>query len=100
MTLLQTEREDIEGAGQRASINVDIGGTFTDCLILYGQQMVYGKAPTTAHDLSRGFMQALRGTAVPLDLTFEELLQRTEIIRSNHFCRRLAWRPIWGCRLL
>jgi len=83
MTLLQPDLEDVESAGQRASINVDIGGTFTDCLILYEKQMAYGKAPTTAHDLSRGFMQALRRTAVSLGLTFEELLERTEIIRYS-----------------
>src|SRR3972149_4622740 len=83
MTLLQPDLEDVESAGQRASINVDIGGTFTDCLILYEKQMAYGKAPTTAHDLSRGFMQALRRTAVSLGLTFEELLERTQIIRYS-----------------
>src|SRR3972149_3852116 len=83
MTLLQPDLEDVESAGQRASINVDIGGPFTDCLILYEKQMAYGKAPTTAHDLSRGFMQALRRTAVSLGLTFEELLERTEIIRYS-----------------
>src|SRR3972149_6958649 len=83
MTLLQPDLEDVESAGQRASINVDIGGTFTDRLILFEREMGDGKGPTTAHDLSRGFMQALRRTAVSLGLTFEELLERTEIIRYS-----------------
>ena len=68
------------GNRPRASINVDIGGTFTDCVILYGDKMVFGKAPTTGYDLSKGFMQALRDTVVSLDISLEELLESTEII--------------------
>src|SRR3989304_5049993 len=64
----------------RASINVDIGGTFTDCVILYGNQIAYGKAPTTTYDLSRGFMQALRETVVSLGLSLEDLLASTEMV--------------------
>lgn len=73
----------LSAPGPRASINVDIGGTFTDCLILHGGEMAYGKAPTTPHDLSRGFMRALRETAASLGVQFEELLQQTEIIRYS-----------------
>ena len=73
---------EVEGNGNRprASINVDIGGTFTDCVIIYGDKMVFGKAPTTGYDLSKGFMQALRETVVSLDVSLEELLESTEII--------------------
>lgn len=67
----------------RASINVDIGGTFTDCLITYGDKMVFGKAPTTTYDLSRGFMQALRETVVSLGISLEELLESTEMVRYS-----------------
>jgi N-methylhydantoinase A/oxoprolinase/acetone carboxylase beta subunit len=68
---------------QSASINVDIGGTFTDCLIIYGKQMVFGKAPTTSYDLSRGFMQALRETVGSLGISLEELLESTEVVRYS-----------------
>jgi N-methylhydantoinase A/oxoprolinase/acetone carboxylase beta subunit len=64
----------------RASINVDIGGTFTDCVILYGDRIVSGKAATTGYDLSKGFMQALRETVASLDIPLEELLDSTEMI--------------------
>jgi N-methylhydantoinase A/oxoprolinase/acetone carboxylase beta subunit len=67
----------------RASINVDIGGTFTDCLITYGDGMVFGKAPTTTYDLSKGFMQALRETVVSLDITLEDLLESTDMVRYS-----------------
>src|SRR3990170_7777718 len=83
MTALASEEESPSSSGPRASINVDIGGTFTDCLILYGEQMAFGKAPTTSYDLSRGFMQALRETVVSLGLTFEDLLETTEMIRYS-----------------
>ena len=67
----------------RASINVDIGGTFTDCLITYGDKMVFGKAPTTTYDLSKGFMQALRETVVSLGISLEELLESTDMVRYS-----------------
>ena len=72
-----------ESAKPRASINVDIGGTFTDCLITYGDKMVFGKAPTTTYDLSRGFMQALRETVVSLDISLEDLLESTDMVRYS-----------------
>ena len=67
----------------RASINVDIGGTFTDCLITYGDSMVFGKAPTTSYDLSKGFMQALRETVVSLGISLEDLLETTDMVRYS-----------------
>ena len=79
----QPDIENSDSVNQKASINVDIGGTFTDCLILYGEQMVFGKAPTTTYDLSKGFMQALRETISSLDLSLEELLKSTEMIRYS-----------------
>ena len=65
------------------TINVDIGGTFTDCLIIYGDKTVFGKAPTTTYDLSRGFMQALRETVGSLGITLEELLESTDMVRYS-----------------
>ena len=71
------------GNGSRATINVDIGGTFTDCFITYGDRMVFGKAPTTSYDLSRGFMQALRETVVSLGISLEDLLESTDMVRYS-----------------
>ena len=44
----------------KASIDVDIGGTFTDAFIDWGGRHFFTKTPTTGYDLSVGFMRALR----------------------------------------
>jgi N-methylhydantoinase A/oxoprolinase/acetone carboxylase beta subunit len=80
---LRSDRENLTSTKPGATINVDIGGTFTDCLIIYGDKMVFGKAPTTAYDLSKGFMQALRQTVVSLDISLEELLESTDMVRYS-----------------
>lgn len=80
MTQPDSQIEKISNTNPRASINVDIGGTFTDCVIIYGEKIISGKAPTTGYDLSKGFMQALRETVSSLDISLEELLESTEMI--------------------
>ncbi len=76
-------QEGGNGSQPRATINVDIGGTFTDCFITYGDRMVFGKAPTTSYDLSKGFMQALRETVVSLGISLEDLLESTDMVRYS-----------------
>src|SRR3972149_10556373 len=83
MIELQLDGKSPGNLKHRSSINVDIGGTFTDCLIIYDNQMVFGKAPTTSYNLSKGFMQALRETVVSLDISLEALLESTEMIRYS-----------------
>ncbi len=83
MMELQLDGKSPGNPKHRASINVDIGGTFTDCLIIYDDKMVFGKAPTTSYNLSKGFMQALRETVVSLDISLEDLLESTEMIRYS-----------------
>src|SRR3989304_1514963 len=83
MIELQLDGKNPGNLKHRASINVDIGGTFTDCLIIYDDKMVFGKAPTTSYNLSKGFMQALRETVVSLDISLEDLLESTEMIRYS-----------------
>lgn len=77
------DRENLGKSKPRATINVDIGGTFTDCLIIYGDKMVFGKAPTTTYDLSKGFLQALRQTVVSLGISLEDLLESTDMVRYS-----------------
>lgn len=47
-------------------ISVDIGGTFTDCFVAWGDKYVGTKALTTHHNLAQGFNDAL-------DIAIEEL---------------------------
>lgn len=68
---------------KRATIDIDIGGTFTDCFIRFGARSVIAKSPTTGYDLSVCFMRAMEKGAEELDLTLEDLLQETEVIRYS-----------------
>ena len=52
------------------SINVDIGGTFTDCFVYRENGLLHAKAPTTLYDLSVGFMQALGDAAEQVGLNW------------------------------
>ena len=65
------------------TISVDIGGTFTDCFVVYGKRIVTAKSPTTHHNLSIGFLTAVKGAARELGLDRDELLGRAEIIRYS-----------------
>ncbi|WP_205695445.1 hydantoinase/oxoprolinase family protein [Conexibacter sp. SYSU D00693] len=62
-------------------INVDIGGTFTDCFATDGGRVAAAKALTTHHDLSDGFMTALGDLATELGTSEDDLLGRTQAIR-------------------
>jgi N-methylhydantoinase A/acetophenone carboxylase len=67
-----------------ATIDVDIGGTFTDCFVrLPDGRSTAVKTPTTGFRLAVGFMRALKTAATDLDLTLEKLLARTETIRYS-----------------
>ena len=65
------------------SIDIDIGGTFTDCFITRNGEQVWCKTRTTAYDLSVCLMQAIEEGADRLDLEVEDLLAETEIIRYS-----------------
>ncbi len=63
------------------SISIDIGGTFTDCFVVYGERTASGKAPTTRHRLAVGFNQAIAECAEKLGLMGDELVAQTDIVR-------------------
>jgi len=56
------------------TINVDIGGTFTDVLIFRDGQRATGKADTTVYNLTVGFMSAVERAAAELELSLAEAL--------------------------
>lgn len=62
-------------------INVDIGGTFTDCFATADGTVATAKALTTHHDLSIGFMRAVEDIATELGADADSLLAETEAIR-------------------
>lgn len=64
----------------KPAIHVDVGGTFTDCFVRWGDKTASAKAPTTGYNLSVGFMQALREATTTLEMPLSELLRNCEII--------------------
>jgi N-methylhydantoinase A/oxoprolinase/acetone carboxylase beta subunit len=66
-----------------SSVEIDIGGTFTDCYVRLDDREVWCKARTTPFDLSQGMSRAIDDAAVHLGLSKEELLSTAEILRYS-----------------
>ncbi len=66
-----------------AAIEIDIGGTFTDCYVRQEEREVWCKARTTPFDLSQGMSRAIDDAAQRLGLSTDGLLADTEIIRYS-----------------
>jgi len=62
-------------------IAVDIGGTFTDCLVSWGGKTIQSKALTTHYNLSNGFNEAIEAACAQLELPREKLLSEVDSIR-------------------
>ncbi|MCC7413117.1 MAG: hydantoinase/oxoprolinase family protein [Gammaproteobacteria bacterium] len=65
------------------SIDIDVGGTFTDLVLTLDGERTIAKNPTTPHDLSIGFLNTIEAVADKLGLTIEELLPRVDIVRYS-----------------
>jgi N-methylhydantoinase A/acetophenone carboxylase len=65
------------------SIDIDIGGTFTDCYISHDGHRTWCKTRTTTYDLSVGMNEAIAEAAARLGLDVDRLLADTEIIRYS-----------------
>ncbi len=66
-------------------VGVDIGGTFTDCIVVDdGGEVKIGKAPSTPPDFQTGFVDALRAAAGRWDISLEQLV--TEAKGIYHGC--------------
>jgi N-methylhydantoinase A/oxoprolinase/acetone carboxylase beta subunit len=67
----------------KISLDVDIGGTFTDLFLSYDGKSVFTKTPTTGYNLSVGFMRAVKDAAALLGISVKELLGNTEVVRYS-----------------
>ena len=65
------------------SIDIDVGGTFTDMVLTYDERRVIAKSPTTPYDLSVCFLNVLEDGAAQLDAGLETLLPDIEIMRYS-----------------
>jgi N-methylhydantoinase A/oxoprolinase/acetone carboxylase beta subunit len=66
-----------------ATIDIDVGGTFTDCLVVYGDRIARAKSPTTSYNLSVGFRKATEEAARQLGISLTDLLQKTSVVRYS-----------------
>ena len=69
------------GAQASATIDVDVGGTFTDALVTFNGRVAKAKASTTSYNLAVGFMRALEGAAAELGTDLPALLAATDMVR-------------------
>jgi N-methylhydantoinase A/oxoprolinase/acetone carboxylase beta subunit len=67
----------------KGSIDVDVGGTFTDALVAFQGRVAKAKASTTSYNLSVGFMRALETAAAELGTDLASLLSATEMVRYS-----------------
>src|SRR3984885_10461194 len=65
------------------SIDIDVGGTFTDLVLTMDGERIIAKCPTTPHDLSICFMNAVEEGAQIASMTLAELLPRIDIVRYS-----------------
>ncbi|QQD17939.1 hydantoinase/oxoprolinase family protein [Spongiibacter nanhainus] len=62
-------------------IAVDIGGTFTDCFVCWGDEFIQTKALTTHHNLALGFNDALDQSCEMLKLSRSDMLAEVDSVR-------------------
>jgi len=62
-------------------VSVDIGGTFTDCFVSWGDRNIQGKALTTHHNLALGFNEALANACRELKVEVPTLLSQVDSVR-------------------
>jgi len=67
----------------KGTIDIDIGGTFTDCYLTYGDRVVIKKSPTTSYNLSVGFMRVIEESCKELGLPIEDVLKDIHLIRYS-----------------
>jgi N-methylhydantoinase A/acetophenone carboxylase len=65
------------------SIDIDVGGTFTDLVLNFDGKTLIRKTPTTPYDLSVCFSRVIEEGARGLGLQIDELLPAVEIIRYS-----------------
>jgi len=70
-------------AARLNSMDIDVGGTFTDAVLTMDGHRWIAKTPTTPYDLSVCFMNGIEEVAAEADVDVAELLPRLEIIRYS-----------------
>lgn len=64
-------------------VSVDIGGTFTDCLLAMEGKLSRGKADTTPYNIGVGFMKAIKEAAGSLGMDLHEVAGSLDSVRYS-----------------
>ena len=62
-------------------VSVDIGGTFTDCSLVWDDAYVEAKALTTHHNLALGFNKSLQNAIDQLSLSLDDVMSSVDSVR-------------------
>ena len=65
------------------AIDIDVGGTFTDLVLTWGDKRYVAKSPTTPYDLSVCFLNVLTAGVEQLGRTLDEVLPEIEVVRYS-----------------
>ena len=65
------------------SIDIDVGGTFTDLVLNFDGKALIKKVPTTPYDLSVCFSRVIEEGASAVGKKMEELLPAIDMIRYS-----------------
>ncbi len=66
---------------KKFQVGVDIGGTFTDCVVIGGDgRMVAAKSPSTPPNFAKGMINAMTVAAQSLGLSFEAFCPRISVL--------------------
>jgi N-methylhydantoinase A len=71
----------VTGLAAKFLVGVDIGGTFTDCVVLdRAGRITATKAPSTPHNFAEGMLAAMRVAAERLGLSFEAFCREVAVL--------------------
>ena len=62
-------------------LSLDIGGTFTDCVLAWDDRRIEKKSPTTHHDLTAGLVNVIEDVSDELGLSVDEILSEVDSVR-------------------
>jgi len=65
------------------SVDLDIGGTFTDCFVTWDEKTVIKKTPTTSYDLSVGLINVLKEVVHDIDISLRDLVSQADVFRYS-----------------
>src|SRR5713101_7382929 len=79
--LAQKKGGGVTGSASSLLVGVDIGGTFTDCVVLdRAGRITATKAPSTPGDFAEGMLAAMRVAAERLGLSFEQFCSEIAVL--------------------